>query len=272
MNNKYDCWFWKSPKDLFDYHKWNHLVRNPVLLICFRNVLGVVASSESKEHINWYLNVKYHAHTESVISEIIEMTPYPVLTFDYELFLKDVRRFIFDIAEVLNINVASETLEKCINFFSIGKYSDVGASGVVISPEDLRLDAENAQKRVFKESFELNLLRIEDIFCDSVNAVLICNRMALKSIDSVFHDLACVAVFIKENLDVFINTNNRVVSALAILRDMNFFAGELPLNRYDIKNIPNLIDCYRVSEEVIRNMMTIRSRLQVLLESGQVDI
>ncbi|QGM46601.1 hypothetical protein [Methylocystis heyeri] len=122
MNAKFPVWGWKSPKDLFSFNQYASFLRNPHILVVFRNVLDVCKSSELKEGVPPIVTLLDASSVYGALAEIAASTEFPLAMLTYESLVKNSEAVAKNLSDWLGLNADCQALMDAAGFVS----SDAG--------------------------------------------------------------------------------------------------------------------------------------------------
>jgi hypothetical protein len=88
-NKLYDIWGWKSPKDAFCFDQFQSYVRNPVLVIIYRNLLDAALSGARYGEFDWEICMEDYAAAQAQLSKIIKYNAQPIVVLGYERLVRE---------------------------------------------------------------------------------------------------------------------------------------------------------------------------------------
>jgi hypothetical protein len=122
MNAKYPVWGWKSPKDLFSFNQYASFLRNPHILIVFRNILDICNSTEHKEGVPPIITLLDASSVYSALAEIAASIEFPLAMVTYESLVEKSEAVTKNLSDWLGLNADSQALLDAAGFVS----SDAG--------------------------------------------------------------------------------------------------------------------------------------------------
>lgn len=151
---QYPIWGWKAPKDVFCLDQYIAMLRNPHIVIVFRNILDILDSTRRNENIDFVASAIEIADVYNELCHRLTFTCLPVALINYEKICAVPMETISSIDCWLNLNSSKETLVSAANFtqFGRGKYLTVGGDGstaLSFDPCELAVDRAEAQITVY---------------------------------------------------------------------------------------------------------------------------
>lgn len=155
MNSKYIYWGWKSPRDIFSLDKYMHLVRNPRVIVVFRNMLDVLLSASRHEAMDLPPLANGIGQVFQCIGRLVNTTTVPTALISYERLRSHSRQVVCEINDWLGLNSDSARMETAAEFVSAenAEYRAVSSDAIhakaVISQADLELDRSTTHSHVY---------------------------------------------------------------------------------------------------------------------------
>jgi hypothetical protein len=134
-NRLFEIWGWKYPQDAFALDVIQAHIRNPILVIIFRNFLDVCVSTEKHEEVPWEASVKNHADVVSQLSTIITYSSLPLTVLSYERLLAKPTAVLEELNNWLCLHANSEAMIKASKFIDVA----AGYSCVSFAPHSVAL-------------------------------------------------------------------------------------------------------------------------------------
>lgn len=148
LNKKFDLWGWKSPKDLFKFPQFVSMVRNPHVIIVFRDPLDVSLSIRERENLPIEIGLAETASVYRQISELVSMASYPIALCSYGKMLSNPPIFVQEVSEWLGIVVENDITSSAIKFISPKNYRSISSAekNEIIDSSELERDIQNSYK------------------------------------------------------------------------------------------------------------------------------
>lgn len=118
MDARYPVWGWKAPKDLFALSQYVTQLRNPHIIIVFRNVLDVCRSSELREGVPAIITLLDACSVYSALADIAASTEFPLAMVSYESLVKHADAVAKNLNEWLALNASPQALLNAASFVS----------------------------------------------------------------------------------------------------------------------------------------------------------
>jgi hypothetical protein len=153
LNLKFRIWGWKAPKDVFCLNQYLSMLRNPHIIIVFRNILDVLKSSYKHEDIDFTASAIDVSNVYSELCHLINFTNLPVALINYEKLCANPLGPFTKIAYWLNLCCSNEMLEKGSKFTQVakGEYREIdnNISESSFDPRELAIDQAKAQIAIY---------------------------------------------------------------------------------------------------------------------------
>lgn len=171
LNNQYSVWGWKAPKDIFYIDQYLSMIRNPHIVIVFRNILDVLNSNASHEKIDFVASAIDTSDVYTEICRLITFTCFPVALINYEKMLVNSFQTFKALNQWLNLKDGDDSISKAENFTKVepGRYNAIQGSpdNFIIDAKELALDQAQAQLQVYskrtEEFLDYNQALLEDL-------------------------------------------------------------------------------------------------------------
>ena len=130
LNDHYQMWGWKSPRDIFSFHRFEPMLRNPHVIIAFRNMLDVMSSSSKWDGIDFASNAIEFGDAFKEICRFITLSRSPIALINYERLCADPAKVIQSIDNWLDANASADARAAAARFITAGGrgYKDVAGS------------------------------------------------------------------------------------------------------------------------------------------------
>jgi hypothetical protein len=109
FDNVHDVWGWKSPKDVFILSQIESYIRNPVLVIVFRNLLESCLSGAKHDEFHWEMCAEEHAAVQTQLARLTMYSPHPIAALSYETLIQDPSSVIAELSDWLGLGLTEET-------------------------------------------------------------------------------------------------------------------------------------------------------------------
>ena len=185
LNDHYQMWGWKSPRDIFSFPRFEPMLRNPHVIIVFRNMLDVMSSSSKWDGIDFGSNAIDFGDAFKEICRFITLSRSPIALINYERLCADPAKVIQSIDNWLDANASADTLAAAARFITAGGrgYKDVaGSEDHAPLFDQNELDADRAQAQFYiyeKRAAEFAAYSLA-IFRDLVKALTIEGELEAK--------------------------------------------------------------------------------------------
>lgn len=214
-NLNYPIWGWKNPGDLFNFDKYAHHLRNPHVVIVFRNLLDTSISGNMNNGIPLTEALKSNILVKQRLIQFIENTELPTALVSYEGAIKEPTEYIDSIIRFLGLsNVEEQRYKNAIKFCSSMSYAPISDRiskrdelekirlcqeaeiGKRVRFQSLSQASEVLEKKValFEEDIEV-AQKICDHLAHSVKSKHIISDSQLVDCDSIFN-------FMKSSIDL----------------------------------------------------------------------
>jgi hypothetical protein len=157
FDNMHDVWGWKSPKDVFVLNQIESYIRNPVIVVVFRNLLESCLSGAKHDEFHWEICAEEHAAVQTQLARLVMYSPHPIAALSYETLIQDPAPVIAEFSDWLGVGLTEETMAAARAFVSSpGGYRPVsahphnGGFGV----EEVARDRADAQARLYVKAIE----------------------------------------------------------------------------------------------------------------------
>jgi hypothetical protein len=159
FDNMHDVWGWKSPKDVFILNQIESYIRNPVLVIVFRNLLESCLSGAKHDEFHWEMCAEEHAAVQTQLARLIMYSPHPIAALSYETLIQDPTAVIAEFSDWLGLGLTEETMAAARAFVS----SPAGYRPVSAHPHNGGFDAEEVARDRADAQARLYVKAIEDL-------------------------------------------------------------------------------------------------------------
>ena len=155
MNAKHLHWGWKSPRDIFSLDKYLHLLRNPRVVIVFRNMLDNLVSAARHDAMDLPPLADGIGQVFLKLSIVLGTVTVPTALISYETLTSDSPQVVRDISAWLGLECPDTGLAAAARFVSgeNARYraisSDAKHAQTVISQADLDQDRSAAHARIY---------------------------------------------------------------------------------------------------------------------------
>lgn len=154
FNLKYPIWGWKAPKDVFCLDQYIDMIRNPHIIIVFRNILDVIDSTCRHEKIDFVASAIEVADVYKELCKRLTFTCLPVALINYERMCNNPMETVSEIDRWVKADSTKDTLESAANFTKVEgrQYKAVdrdNSAGLSFGSGELALDQANAQLTVY---------------------------------------------------------------------------------------------------------------------------
>ena len=115
-NNTYDTWGWKMPHSLEYIDQIEADLRNPHIVIVWRNTLATAMSQVSRSNASIHHALRFSADR---MNEMVEQTAAlnsPILLIDYDKAIAKKEAFLDELSSFLGIDPTEEMRENCLRF------------------------------------------------------------------------------------------------------------------------------------------------------------
>lgn len=148
LNKNFDLWGWKSPKDLFKFPQFVSMVRNPHVIIVFRDPLDVSLSIRERESLPIEIGLAETASVYRQISELVSMAAYPLALCSYGKMLDNPAGFVQQVSDWLEISVDGDAISSAAKFISPKNYRSISSAGKneTIDKIELEKDIQDSYK------------------------------------------------------------------------------------------------------------------------------
>ncbi|MQT15279.1 hypothetical protein [Segnochrobactrum spirostomi] len=103
MNSEHQIWGWKSPMSLFFYQKFIHHLRNPHIIITFRNPLSAALSAAKYNNTPLEVALSDYNDVMSSVYALIERSYFPTALFNFEAAQRDIEGAVDGLARFLDM-------------------------------------------------------------------------------------------------------------------------------------------------------------------------
>lgn len=143
-------WGWKSPGDIFVFDQFKAHLRNPILIIVFRNILTASVSAARWEGCPWRYYLEENNSVMNELTRVATHTSTPILALAYEDLVADAARIVKAINQEAGIFAPDDAVARGITFVQSDAYRPISASrhSGYFAPEELDMDRIQAQERV----------------------------------------------------------------------------------------------------------------------------
>lgn len=169
MNGKHLNWGWKSPRDIFSLDKYLHLLRNPRVIIVFRNMLDNLLSAAQHEAMDLPPLADGIGQVFRQLSLVLGTVTVPTALMSYETLTSDSRQVVRDISGWLGLDCPHASLEAAARFVSgeNARYraisSDAKHAHTVISQAELDRDRSAAHARIYHRETASLTTKIQEV-------------------------------------------------------------------------------------------------------------
>lgn len=116
MNAKNDVWGWKSPKDMFALDQITSVVKNPHVIIIFRNMADVIASSAHHEALPLEAQAEHIGDIHRFLGHIVTFGTDPIAIISYERMIADTASTVDALTGWLGIKPTTRQIKAAKSF------------------------------------------------------------------------------------------------------------------------------------------------------------
>jgi hypothetical protein len=157
FDNMHDVWGWKSPKDVFVLDQIESYIRNPVIVVVFRNLLESCLSGAKHDEFHWEICAEEHAAVQTRLARLVMYSPHPIAALSYETLIQDPAPVIAEFSDWLGVGLTEETMAAARAFVSSpAEYRSVSAHphNGGFDTEEIARDRADAQVRLYLKAIE----------------------------------------------------------------------------------------------------------------------
>jgi hypothetical protein len=114
QNSLYDTWGFKRPGAFFYIRKFEHLVRNPIYIVPFKDILSISMRKNISIGQDFNNALKETLAHHNKLVDFILTSEIPMLLFSYEKAMLDPEQFIHSVISHLNLNCSNDKINKAI--------------------------------------------------------------------------------------------------------------------------------------------------------------
>jgi len=115
-NASLDTWGWKMPHTIDYIDQIEADLRNPHLIVVWRNPLAVAVSQTNRSDADIHTGLAFSANRISAMVEKIQSLQSPILLVNYDQAIKDKEGFIDSVAKFVGVDVSEEMRQNCLGF------------------------------------------------------------------------------------------------------------------------------------------------------------
>lgn len=175
-DREHDIWGWKSPKDAFIFDQFQSYIRNPVLIMVYRNMLDTCLSGAKYGEFSWEICAEDYAAVQMRLAKMLMYTPHPVAALAYETLILAPSLIIKELSDWLQLGATDERMAAAQAFISSGSgYRSVSAEPHIkeFDAEEVAGDRADIQARLYARAIEGLESSISALVADMNNAGLI---------------------------------------------------------------------------------------------------
>ena len=184
-------WGWKSPKDLFCFDGYVSMLRNPHIIVVFRNILDVLTSTAMHEEVDFVSSAVDVADVYKELCQFITFTCLPVALVNFERMRAAPSEMVSSIDKWLDANASVETLSAAANFTQVGRgeYKEISQSGAAVlsfDDRELAMDRADAKFVIYNRRITEFTKRYSELFNDLKKAMDI-----KRNLETELHNREC---------------------------------------------------------------------------------
>jgi hypothetical protein len=184
MDEEFEKWGWKSPRDFGYIEKIASLLRDPGFILVTRDILESALSGLTYQNMPIELGLYEGAAVYQSITGSLRLLPWPTLVVSYSEALQHPQPLVELICSFLSIRPEAPIREHAASFIQPGKHAyrlfdaDPDDPPVLIAEEDLRMDAELLAVEVGKRYGAEYLQRFDILMADTrTTADKLCSKL-----------------------------------------------------------------------------------------------
>jgi spore maturation protein CgeB len=119
FDRQYPIWGWKAPKDVFYFDQYVSMLRNPHIVIVFRNIYDVINSSHKHEKLDFGATAIDISDVYRELCHLITFTCLPIALVHYDKMLQDPMGVLAKIDSWLNLRCSNDMLSAASKFTQV---------------------------------------------------------------------------------------------------------------------------------------------------------
>jgi hypothetical protein len=118
LNSLEKVWGWKSPKDLFSFSQYSTFLRNPYVILIFRNLLDVCESASRHESVDLLCSIEDNSVVNQVMIDLALNSHLPTALISFEKAVREKERLVNMLSDWLDINTDRCQINSAQTFLS----------------------------------------------------------------------------------------------------------------------------------------------------------
>lgn len=115
-NNEYDVWGWKVPHTSEYIVKLYKKLRNPHIIMVFRNLVAISESQMKRSNTDFAKAFRFSKNRQAQIADIVEKIDCPLMLVDYDQAIRKPAKFVDELICFLGLEVEAELQKKAVAF------------------------------------------------------------------------------------------------------------------------------------------------------------
>jgi hypothetical protein len=118
LNSLKKVWGWKSPKDLFSFSQYSTFLRNPYVILIFRNLLDVCESASRHEAVDLLCSIEDNSAVNQEMVELALNSHLPTALISFEKAIREKERLVDMLSDWLDIDADQCQINAARTFLS----------------------------------------------------------------------------------------------------------------------------------------------------------
>lgn len=154
INLQHNVWGWKSPADAFHVEDFISLVREPRIVVVYRNPLDILNSTAKHDGTPFEAQIQNVAEVQLQLANIVTYANAPIAALSYEQLTESPQRLVEELRHWLGLTPTKAQIDAAVDFVRTGRgYRNVSfeAPQSDVDQEDLDVDKLRIQLALYQQ-------------------------------------------------------------------------------------------------------------------------